>query len=231
MTVKSLASHFSYAVLRGNSVLQDDVNVKKLVMEDLIRNADILFDEHPPPSPPVPSLAPDAAETPTSTYASLFSPEFPHPTEVQAMGSTTQHRPGLVGGIPTSTQSSFSFPSDSAMEIRLSESPSLTPLLSPLLGFLSSKTLTEGVETTTQGRVIPELKDSEAVETLPNSTPAEVVSVLPTSVAECQSRLPPHHLEAVTIPQCPPETVLLSTSDFPLSSATSLQTRMGPFSQ
>jgi hypothetical protein len=197
-------------------------------MEDLIQNVDILFDERPPPSSPVPS--PDMTET-TSTIAfgSFFSPEFPHPTEVEA-GSTTRHHPTFVDGIPMSTQPSFSsLPLDAAMESRLTLAPSPNSLLSPLLGFPSSRTLTEGVKTTTQG-FIPEVRDSEAVETLPNSTLAEVVSVPPTSVAERrlpQSRLPPHHPEAVTIPQSPPESVLSSTSDFARSSVTSLQTRMG----
>jgi hypothetical protein len=89
--------------------------------------------------------------------------------------------------------------------------------------------------TTTQG-LLPEVRDSGAVETLPNSTLAEVVSVPPTSVAEWrlrQLRLPQDrflHPEAVTIPQDPPESVLSSISDSPLTSATSLQTRMGSFS-
>ena len=36
--------------------------------------------------------------------------------------------------------------------------------------------------------------------------------------------------DATTIPQSPHESVISSTSDFPLSSATSLRTRMGPLS-
>jgi len=167
--------------------------------------------------------------------ARLFmSPELPQPAEDQAMDSTTRHRPGLVGGMPTFTQSSFSSsPSDAAMESRLTLSP--IPLLSPLLGFPLSKTSTEGVETTTQGQVRPEARGPKAGEALANSTPAMVASVPPTSVAEWrlqvpQSRLVPSHLEARMIPQSPFESVLSSSSDFPLSSATSLQTRMGPFS-
>lgn len=198
-------------------------------MEDLIQNAHTLFDEHPSPSQPVPSFNAVEATTPY-TYGSLFlSPELPQPAEVQAMSSSTTHRPGLVGGIPTSTRSSFSSPSDAATESRLTPSP--TPLLSPLLGLQSSNTLTEGVETTTQGELISEAR-GKAVETLANSTLAEVVSVPLTAVAEWrsrQSRLPPQS-DALTIPQSPPESVLSSMSDFPLSSATSLQTRMGPFS-
>jgi len=170
----------------------------------------------------------------TYTYGPFLSPELPQPVEVQAMGSTTGHRPGLFGGIPMSTQSSFSsLPSDAAMESHLT--PSLTPLLSPLLGLPSSQTLTEGVETTSQEQVpvvIPGARGTKAVETLVNSTPAEVVSAPPTSVAEWrlrQSRLPPHP-EPLAIPQSPPQSMLSNTSDFPLSSATSLQTAMRPFS-
>ncbi|KAH9041938.1 hypothetical protein EDB84DRAFT_1559528 [Lactarius hengduanensis] len=141
-----------------------------LVLEDLIQNANTLFNERPSP--------PDAAETTsTHTYGSLFL--------------------RLVGGIPTSTQSSSSFsssPSDAATESRLTPSP--TGLLSPLLGLPSSQTLTEGVETTTQEQAIQEAGGTKAVETLPDSTPAKVVSVPPTSVAEWRLRqsllLPPH---------------------------------------
>ncbi|KAH9007772.1 Rho GTPase activation protein [Lactarius deliciosus] len=215
MTVGALAAKFCYSVLRGNEVLQDGVHVK-----DLIRNAHNLSDEHPPPSPPVPSS--DLAETSSiHTYGSLFlSPELPRPPEVQAMGPTTRRHPGLADGNPTSTESRFT--------------PSPAPLLSPLLGLSSSQTLTEGAEMTTQEQVVSEVRGTKAMETLLNSTPAGVVSVPPTSVTEWrlrQSRLsPPPHSEAATIPQSPPESVLSTTSDFPLSSATSLQTRKGRFS-
>jgi len=58
MTVEALASRFSYTVLRtGNAVLQGGVDVKTLVMEDLIQNAHTLFDERPSPS----SLVKDGA--------------------------------------------------------------------------------------------------------------------------------------------------------------------------
>ncbi|KAH9049291.1 hypothetical protein EDB83DRAFT_2522836 [Lactarius deliciosus] len=220
MTVGALAAKFCYSVLRGNEVLQDGVHVKSLVMEDLIRNAHNLSDEHPSPSPPVPS--PDLAETSSiHTYGSPFlSPELPRPPEVQAMGPTTRRRPGLADGNPTSTESRFT--------------PSPAPLLSPLLGLSSSQTLTEGAEMTTQEQVVSEVRGTKAMETLLNNTPAGVVSVPPTSVTEWrlrQSRLsPPPHSEAATIPQSPPESVLSTTSDFPLSSATSLQTRKGRFS-
>jgi hypothetical protein len=78
-------------------------------MEDLIQNAHTLFGKH---SLPVHSS--HVAETTSMfTYGSLFlSSELPQPAEVQAMDSTT-HRPVIVGGIPTSTQSSFSsYPSE-----------------------------------------------------------------------------------------------------------------------
>ncbi|KAH9010250.1 hypothetical protein EDB84DRAFT_1406552 [Lactarius hengduanensis] len=223
MTVRALATLFRYHVLRGNEVLQDVFQLipsKTLVMEDLIQNAYTLFDEHP--SPP-----PDAAEpTSTFTYGSLFlTPELPQ-AEVQAMGSTTRRRPEFLGGAPTSAQPSFSsLPSDTAVESHLTPSP--TPLLSPLLGFPSSQqTLTE---MTMQEPVTPEVRGTKAVEGLANSPPAEVVSIPPTSVAEWRLRLPPHP-EPLTIPQGPPESMPCTASDVPISSATSLQTRMGRFS-
>ncbi|KAI9439448.1 hypothetical protein BJY52DRAFT_1421308 [Lactarius psammicola] len=229
MTVEELAIWFRLPILRGNPVLQD--SVETLVIEDLIRNVHTLFEERPSPSPPVPSSL-VAETTPTFTSSSLpWSPKLLQPTEVQTIGSTTRHRPGLIGGTPTSTQSYFSsLLSDASMESRLT--PSLTPLLSPLQGPPSLKILTEGVETTTREQVIPEARGTQAVETLANSTPAEVVSVPLTSVAEWrlrQSRLPLHP-EAVTIPQSPPESVLSLTSDFSLSSVTSTHTGVGRFS-
>jgi len=230
MTVKALAARFRYVVLNGNYVLHDGVHMKDLVMQDLIQNAHTLFEERPSPSPPVPS--PHVAETTSIfTYGSLFlSPELSQPAEVELIGSTTQHGPGLVGGVPMSIQTSFSsLLSEAATESRLTPP---TPLLSPLLGFPSSKRPT-GVKTTTQKQVIPEARGTKAVETLAISPVySEVVSVLPASVAEWrlqvpQSRLAPHP-EAPTTPRSPLESVLSSTSDFTLSSATSLQTIM-PF--
>ncbi|KAI9429825.1 hypothetical protein H4582DRAFT_2024044 [Lactarius indigo] len=163
------------------------------------------------------------------TYSSFLSPELPQLAEVQATGSTTRHRPnpGLVDSIPTSTQSSL--PSGAAMESRLAP-----PLLNPILRFPSSQTLAEGVETTKQEQDMQEAGGTKAVGTLTNSIPAEVVSVPPTSVTErwprvFQSRLAPHP-EAVMISRNPFESVLSSTPDFPLSSATSLRTAMGPLS-
>jgi len=208
MSVKALANQFSYAVFRGNAVLQDGVHMKVLVMEDLIQNVHTLFDERP--SPPSPFSSPDVAETmSTLTYGSSFLSH--EPAEVQVVRPGHQHNLGFVGGIPTSTQSSFSslVPSDAVMESRFT--PLAAPVLSPLLGLSS---LTEGVETTAQEQVIPEVRGIKAVEILATSTPAEVVSVPLTSVAEWRSQQL----------RIPPESVVSRTSDRPLSSATSLQT-------
>ena len=195
------------------------ISSQTLVMEDLIRNVHTLFDERPSP---LPSVFPyNVAETASAyTQGSLFlSPEIPNPN--------TQHHPGLLDGLPTSTQSSFSsLPVDPAMESLRTPSP--PELLSPLLGLPSSKTLTEEVETPTQEQVIPEVRGLKEMERLANSNPAEVVSNPLSFVTEWrshQSRLPPHPT-ALAIPQSSPE----SMSDFQLSSATSLQTGMGRFS-
>src|SRR6266702_3652516 len=220
------------------------IPLKKLVTEDLIQNAHTLFDGPPPPSSPVPS--PHVGETTsTLTYGSPLSPEFSRLAEAQAVSSTTRHRSGLVGGIPTSTRSSFSSShSDSPVEGRLT--PTLTPLLRPLLGLSLSQTLKEGAETTTQEQVIPGARGTHAVETLPNSSPPEVVSLPPTSVADWWLPQPGlhQHPEAPTIPQSRPESALSYTSDFSLCSASlpssttgsppsptaSLQSEMGTFS-
>ncbi|KAI9433264.1 hypothetical protein H4582DRAFT_2101673 [Lactarius indigo] len=182
MTVKALAGQFCYTILRGNAVLEGN----KLVMEDLIQNAHILFDER----------------TVTSPCGSFSSPKLSRPAQV---GSTTQYRTGLVGGTPTSAQSSFS------------TSHSDTPAE----GLSSSQTLKEGVETTTQEKAIP---GAQAVETLLNGSPPEAASLPPTSAAEWWLPHPGlhQHAEASTTPPSRPESVLSSTSDFSLCTTSSL---------
>ncbi|KAI9430909.1 Rho GTPase activation protein [Lactarius indigo] len=124
MTIKVLAAELCCDVLRGNVVSQAGVDVKNLVMEDLIQNAHTLFDEHPPPSP---ILSPHAVET-TSTFTyrdgSLLNSESPRLVE-----PTTGH-------LSTSTQSSFSAPpSDTPVEMGptptnlLTKSPSETSIV------------------------------------------------------------------------------------------------------
>ena len=191
-------------------------------MEDLIQNAHNLFDEGPSQTPPIPSAnVPESMST--YTYGSLFlSPELPRPTN--------QRHPGLVDGIPTSTQSSFSsLPEDPTTDSHRTPSP--PGLLGPLLGLPSSKTLT-GVEASTQEQVMPEVSGPKTVEKLANSNPAEAVSNPLSSVTEWQlhqSRLSPHSA-ALTIPQSLRESVPSNMSEYPISSATSLQTGMGGFS-
>lgn len=193
-------------------------------MEDLIQNSQTLFDERSSQSAPVP--ASNFAETTSApTYGSLFlCPESQQPT--------TQGHPGFLGGLFTSTQSSFSLlPEDAAMDSHRTPSPTEFP--SPLPGLPSSKSLTEGGEPSTQEQVLPKVRGPETVERLANSKPAEVVSIPSSSVSEWrlhQWRLPPHPA-APTTPQSPHESVLSSMSDFSLSSATSLQTGMGGLSQ
>ncbi|KAH9165433.1 hypothetical protein EDB89DRAFT_2076851 [Lactarius sanguifluus] len=206
-TVQALAGYLRYVVLRGGAVMQDG----GLVLEDLIQNAKTLFDERPSSPSPIPSSS-VAEATSAYAYSSLIS--SPQPSEVQVVGRSTLNRPGL-GGIPTSTQSSFlSSPSDAAMGcITLSQTP------------------TEGAEMTAQEQVVPQARGTETMETLLNNTPPGAMPVPSTNVAEWlrQLRVPPNP-EPLTIPQSPPETVLYSTSDFSHSSATSLRTAMGPFS-
>ena len=150
------------------------------------------------------------------------------------MNSTGRHHPGPVGGTPASSQRSFSLilpDTKTVSESRLTPSP--TPLLSPLLGLLSSQTLKGGVETTTQEQVIPKARVTKTVETMSNSihAPPEMsAKVASSSVAEWRLQVPsqlPPQLEAQTqtIPQSPPESVPSSNSDFLLSPATSLQNR------
>ncbi|KAN0140303.1 hypothetical protein V8E53_002199 [Lactarius tabidus] len=217
MTVEKLAVTFRYAILRGNEVLQDGIHIKGLVLEDLIRNAYTLFDDQPSTSLPVPT---PAAET-TSTFpsSSFLGAELSQLSEVDAMGPTSR-RLELVGVTPSLTQSSFSsLPSDIALESSLTLSP--TTLTGSLLGLPPPNTLVEGAETNLHEQVTPGVRHIAAVElgAFVNRPPPEVVSLSRTSVTEWrlrQSQLPPQP-EAVTTPHSPPESVLSSTSDLPLS--------------
>ena len=193
-------------------------------MEDLIHNARTLFDERPSQSPHVSSY--NVAETTsTHTYSSLFL--NPESADVQAMGSTSRHRPEIIDGAPMFTQSSFSsFPSDASPESQFTPPP--IDLLSPPLGLSSSKDLKERVETITQELPIPEAAGTAAIKTLPSSTPPDVIPLpTATTVAEWQlhqSRLP-SPTTALRRPQSPLASE--STSDYPYPSATSSQTGMG----
>jgi hypothetical protein len=177
-------------------------------MEDLIQNAQILFDEHPPPSSPVPSPHIEQT-TPTLSFGPLMSAELSRSAEAQAVGSTTQDRSGLVGGTPTSSLSSVS-PSqlDAAVEGHLS--PPMVPVLSPLLGLSSSQTLHGILEATTQERVVHNARGTQ-------TEPTDVDSVPPTSsVADWWlPQLGLHaHIGDPMVPQSPPESVRSSSTDF-----------------
>ncbi|KAF8265553.1 hypothetical protein EI94DRAFT_1735321 [Lactarius quietus] len=212
MSVEMLAAEFTYHVLRGNKVLQDGVDMKALVMEDLIRNVHTLFDERP--SMPLPAPLPHAAETASPVHpGSLLSGELQQPSEADEM----RHCPGPVSVIPTSTQSLFSsLPSDVALESRFT--PSLPALSSHPPGRPSSHTVVERAETASKEQVTPETRDTAASL---NSPPPEVVAVLVAEWRLRQSHLPPQP-DAVTVPQNPPESLLSTASDSPLSSVMSL---------
>ncbi|KAF8257420.1 hypothetical protein EI94DRAFT_1817911 [Lactarius quietus] len=215
MTVEVLAVKFRGGVFRGNEILQDGVSVKGLVLEDLIQNVHTLFDERPSTSPPVPP--PHAAETTSLVSSGSFlSSELPQSPKADAI----QHRPGLVGVVPTSTQSSFTLlPSDAPLESRFTPSPTAWP--SRLLELPSSNTVVERAETASQEQVTPEGRGTEAGDASVNSPPPEVVAGSVVEWRLRQSQLPPQP-EAVTIPQSPPESVFSSSSDLPLSSVMSL---------
>lgn len=188
-------------------------------MEDLIQNAQVLFDERPVPSSPVHS--PHMTET-TSTlsFGPFMSAEFSRP---QVVGSTTQHRSGPVGGTPTSLTSSLSSFSPSQLESPANVEGRLTSemvtLLSPLLGLSPSQTLRERLETMTQERVIHDARGTQAVETEDVSVPptSSVADWLPTSsIADWVLPQPElqQHLGEPMVPQSPAESVRSSSTDF-----------------
>jgi hypothetical protein len=152
------------------------ISLEGLVLEDLIRNVHTLFDGRPSTSLLVPS--PPAETTSTFPSGSFFGVELSQLSKVDVMDPTTL-RQGLVGVTPSLTQSSFSsLPSDVALEINLTPSP--TTLSGPLPGLPSSNALVGGVETNSQEQVKPEVRGMAAVESevLVNSPPPEVVSLL-----------------------------------------------------
>ena len=245
MTMDTLVDMFHYDVLRGVALRYGGVDAKarcnytwivfsqltpskSLVLKDLIQNAHTLFDEAPPPVLPAPT--PHVGETTSIyTYGSLFlSPELPQSAELRATASNHREYPELVNGIPMATQSSLALlPLGAGTNGRLTPPP--ITLLSPLLGLSPSKILTEGVGMPAQEQIIPKER-AAMVETLPHNSPPDVVSLpVLTSVPERyldRTRLPPYP-EAAGMPLSPPESVLSSILGVPLSSATSLQTRMG----
>jgi len=201
MTLEALAARFCDIILRGNAVWEGGVHAKKLVVEDLIQNAQILFEECPLLSSPVPS--PHTTET-TSIGA-------------QAVSSTLRHLSGLVSDIPTSTQSSSSTShSDSPVDGRLSSMP--VPLPNPVLGLSSSQSR---VETTTQ--------EQDTSETLP--TPISQPEDARTSLDDSEWWLPHPglfpHPEEPTDPPSPPESVQSSTTEFSLSSTSLISSPNG----
>ncbi|KAN0140281.1 hypothetical protein V8E53_002177 [Lactarius tabidus] len=156
MTVE-LAARFSYAVLRGNDVLQDGVHIKCLVLEDLIRNVHTLFDGQPSP------VAGKRSMFDNFDSGSLFS--------------------GVSSVIPTSTESSISSsPSGVAWERCLTPPPTTLP--STLLRHPLSNTLVEGVEMSSQKQEMYEMRRIRAVApmALANSPhlDSEVASIPPT---------------------------------------------------
>lgn len=195
-------------------------------MEDLIQNAQILFEERPLPSSPVPS-AYMAETTATPSFGPFMSAEPPRSAEAQTAASTTQDFSGLVDGTPSSIRSSFSpSQSDGLVEGRLI--PALAPLLSPLLGLSPSPTLHERLEAITQEPVTRDARGTQVVET--ESETAENDFIPPTSsstVASWWLPLSQQHLEEPIVPQSPAESVRSSSTDFSFCS-TSLVSSPGP---
>ncbi|KAI9433311.1 hypothetical protein H4582DRAFT_1001570 [Lactarius indigo] len=124
MTAKALASQFCYAVFRGNTIVEGYVYLKDSLMEDLIQNADTLFDE--PLSPPA---LPSAS---LGTRASVIS----HPS---FFGSTLFEGSHVMGPefSPSARSSSTILPSYYSVDQHSTPPPRLpqdfppSPLLSP----------------------------------------------------------------------------------------------------
>ncbi|KAH9032156.1 hypothetical protein EDB85DRAFT_1274353 [Lactarius pseudohatsudake] len=195
MTVKSLAANFRRAVLRGNEILQDGVSVKGLVLEDLIQNAQALFNEGPLPPlpPPVPTL--HVAQTvPMSTYSSLLTPESSQSTEVHAIDSTSRH--------PFTSNQSPSSPSLSDSHVgtpgrRLAPTD---PLAKPPAGASVVTDPSGGMETTTQEQAILKARGTKAVKTFRNSTPGPS-KLIPTSGADWWLQPPSHQGVTQSLPE------------------------------
>ncbi|KAH9032182.1 hypothetical protein EDB85DRAFT_1275814 [Lactarius pseudohatsudake] len=158
MPAKALASQFCYAVFRGNTIVEGYVYLKDSLMEDLIQNADTLFDE--PLSPPIRPSTPPGARTSVDSHSSLF-------------GSTLFSEPHGLEFSPSARSSSTVLPSYTSVDGHSMSPPRIpqslpqsffqSPLLSPL----------------TNGRDLPEPEPvivvpeatSSAVRPLPHTPP------------------------------------------------------------
>ncbi|KAH8979700.1 Rho GTPase activation protein [Lactarius hatsudake] len=149
MTAKALGSQFCYAVFRGGTV--------DLLMEDLIQNAQTLFDEPISPSPPPSDHA--GPRFSTISYSSLFA-------------NTLFAEPHIIGseGSASARSSLIIVPSISSVE--LSTPPRLPNFLpSPLLGLSPLETPTDGRDPPEPEQFIPEVRGSSAITTLPRALP------------------------------------------------------------
>lgn len=192
-------------------------------MEDIIQNAQTLFDERPE------SDMAQAMSTYTYGGSLPLSPELPH-FDVQAMGSTIpRRRPGIFGDILPSPRSPGSVSSDSLLASATSLQTKIFVPPSPLLVLESSTSLnTEEVETAAEEELIPDARAAEAcTEALPHSTPPGVDSFLvPTSLAEWLSHQSLFSTDVDGLrPPSLSESIPSRTSDFlPPPSDTSSQT-------
>ena len=179
-------------------------------MEDLISNADTLFDE--PLSPPPQPSALAGARNSIISYSSLFA-------------SSLFAEPRVIGPeVSTSARSSSSiFPSDTSMD--RSRPPRLPPnlFLSPLMGLSQSQTLMDGRYSPGSEQVISDAEDSSTVMVLPHTSPPL------TSATKQQLSQQRPCLLVSTIPHSPPNSLPSSSAFHPASSATSLQTEMRSF--
>ena len=179
-------------------------------MEDLISNANTLFDESLSPSPQSSALA--GARNSIISYSSLFE-------------SSPYAEPHVVDPeVSTSARSSSSmFPSDTSMD--LSRPRTLPPnlFLNPVMGLSPPQTPMNGRYSSGSEQVIPDGEDSSTVMVLPHTSPP----LTSATKQQLSQELP--FLQVSTIPHIPPKSPSSSSAFHPASSTTSLQTEMESF--
>ncbi|KAH9057734.1 hypothetical protein EDB87DRAFT_986754 [Lactarius vividus] len=165
MTAKALASQFCYAVFRGSTIVEGYVYLKDSLMEDLIQNADTLFDE--PLSPPAQPSTPPGVRISVDSHSSLF-------------GSTLFADSHVMGPefSPSARSSSTVLPSYTSVDGHSMSPPRIPQSFFPsplLLSPTSSSTLTNGSDLPEPEPVVvvPEANGStgSAVRPLPHTPP------------------------------------------------------------
>jgi len=172
MDAKNLAIVFSPVLFGEDEVPQGDLlsmhPAKDSVMEDLIENAHILFDERLPSSPPLPP-APAGEAVPAISYGSSHTKiALAQCGEVQVADFTPELPPRPTGSIhPSARGNPPMSPSRLSTDLPAAATAAQSPPLPPLP--LQVPVSTDATEQSTHEQVVPDTNVAEAVKRVPDS--------------------------------------------------------------